>query len=153
MIENLIELDELPPSGLNFVLNSWMRSTRINPVYRRINSAVFFNNHEMLINKCLNRSNVVIATPTSAPSLIIGYICFDDSHFTETVTVHYCYVKSDYRKMGIATYLFNLVTEGKHAILTHDAGDIPNTTYNPYEFWSQDGRAKEIERYKEQKYN
>jgi len=154
MIEKLIEIRDLTPDMRNFVLNSWLRSLRASDCfYRRIDANIFFDNHETLITKCLERTSVLVATPADHPSLVIGYIVFDDQGFSDSVTVHYCYVKSDYRKMGIATLLFDHVSKDRHVILTHDAGELPNTTYNPYEFWRQDGRDEKEDRIKEAKYN
>jgi len=154
MLEDLIEIQLLEPQMRNFVLNSWLRSLRAgNSHYRRIDANIYFDNHEVLINKCLANSVTLVATPVEHPSLIVGYIVFDDPPISESVIIHYCYVKSDYRKMGIATYLFNLASQNRPAILTHDAGELPNTTYNPYEFWRPHGRDREATRIKEVKYN
>lgn len=118
----------------NFILSSWLRSFRNNGDWpRHIDSATYYANHQSVIQRLLTLCDVKIACASDDENLILGWCCVDGS------TVHYVFVKEQYRKLGIAKAMLDGI--GEKATYTHwtriikdleQAGKLLNWRYNPY---------------------
>ena len=130
MIEDLVELRFAGENDLNFIRHSWLRSLHsYGHGIRDVNSPTFFKGHSKLLNKCLDRSFILLATPVDMENIIVGYIVWEAND--DTTLVHYVYTKQDYRNMGLASYLIDTLGDNK-IIATARGTRFRSYTYNPY---------------------
>lgn len=140
MIEDLVVLRAVEESELNFIYHSWLRSLRSgNQFYKNIPGAEYFDNHRKRLYRLLDRSSCIIATPRDHPDIIVAYIVWESPEGDDTI-IHYIYVKSDYRKMGLGGLLVEVASGGKNIIATHTTGSVKDKkfTFNPYLMEHQD---------------
>lgn len=84
-----------------FIFNSWL--TSVWESTRNIRKTVFFNNHKLVIEKLLAKSQVwVVSSPEDSAHILAWLVCEPHKKFT---IMHYIYTKAPYRRMGIATKL------------------------------------------------
>ena len=142
---------------LNFIFSSWLRSYREFDRYwaKSIPKLLYFDHHKRIVESILGISVTLMAVDVEDPGHIYGYIVFQP---TKTLTIgHYCYVKSSFRMLGIASRLFDemmKVSSHKDGIpvpCSH-AGEMFhnylkrkwNLVFNPYvlgeEFMNEDQR-------------
>jgi len=90
------------PDGddLHFVLSSWLQSYRLSSPCINIPPHVYFKEQESKIKNLIVDSQLLIACNKLDPGQIFGWACFQPDVF------HYVYVKSTFRKNGIARELF-----------------------------------------------
>jgi GNAT superfamily N-acetyltransferase len=132
LIEDLVILRAIEEDELSFVYHSWLHSLRAGSNYHRgIPSSVYYNNHKRKLYLALDRSHTIVATPKDHPKIISGYIVWESS---DPVTVHYIYVKSDFRKLGLGKLLLEVATSGKKIVGTHRTIDVKGKdfVFNPY---------------------
>lgn len=79
-----------------FLHSSWFQSYWKNHAIDKIPRAIYNKHQDNLIDKLLNRSHVSVAFIPEVPDEILGWSCVEES------TLHWAYVKSLYRKNGIA---------------------------------------------------
>lgn len=90
----------------NFVISSWLKSYYHSSYFtKRIRSSVFFKYHHQVATKILERpsTTVLIAADKVDPSVILGYMIYEP--YDGTYVVHYTYVKSSFRLMGVGSEL------------------------------------------------
>lgn len=132
MISDLVELRAAEESELNFVRHSWLRSLRSGEdQFKQMKSSVYFEGHGKLLERALKRGYCLLATPNGSPHIIVGYIVWETGD--GVTALHYVYTKQNYRNMGLASYLMNVVASDKENIIATARGtrfrDLP---YNPY---------------------
>ena len=117
-----------------FIFASWLRSYKTSDFAKNIPPRTYFTWHHAIVEHLLKRSTVLIAHPTDSPNTIVGYMVHEKN------VIHYCSVKKDFRKLGVAT---RLILESQIDLnkcqYTHSTKDIaflyqkfPNLEYNPY---------------------
>jgi hypothetical protein len=96
---------------LNLVRSSWTKSMmRTRPVRVRfdegsrarvtmLDNRTFVEGHARQVDRTLSRASLILAVPTATETTIAGWICFDAE------CVHYAYVVSTFRSMGVAREL------------------------------------------------
>jgi GNAT superfamily N-acetyltransferase len=128
----------------SYILNTWLMNFRCsNHLERMIRHNVYFEEQTHLIQKILTKSKVIVAVDLEHDSQIFGYLVYNE--VAHTKIIHYVYVKSPFRRLGIATALKDFVfgnvddDDGKYPILTtHYTRMSPllnikwNLTFNPY---------------------
>lgn len=141
MIEDLVVLRALEDSEINFVYHSWLRSFRSDSTfYRTIPREIFFENHRKRLYRLLDRSHCIVANPRDHPDIIVAYIVWELPEEGNAV-IHYIYVKSDYRKMGLARLLVDVAAAGRKITATHRTDTIRRDRidiFNPYLMEIQD---------------
>lgn len=131
MIADLVELRLAGDSDLNFVRHSWLRSLHsYGHGQRDVNRSTFFKGHAILVNRCLERSFCLVANPNGMENIIVGYIVWETG--ADNTLIHYIYTKSDYRNMGLATYLIETIRGDKEIIATARGTRFKQFIYNPY---------------------
>jgi hypothetical protein len=129
-----------PAEDTNFILSSWLRSYRLSSQFaHRITDAIFYHYHQLIVQRILTRSKILIACLPDDPSVIIGYLVYEQ--YAEQPLIQYAYVKKPFRNEGVLTSLieaaeidleqpaqFSHMTEASEAIARH----FPKLTYNPY---------------------
>ena len=121
-----------------FVLATWIKSNRNSPATRAFPSPIYLIGQRHRIMRLLNKAGtrITVACDSEEPSLIYGYAVWTDDDI-----LHYVYVKSTYRRLGVAKRLL----EGKDVtpiLYTHRSPDIwveqllrdkyIHYVYNPY---------------------
>ena len=91
------------PDDFNFIINSWLLSSRESFPYRHI-SKYNYNTHQTpILQKLLNRSNTLIAADIEDPKWIIGYLVYEV--ISNITILYFIYVKRDSRNFGVARSL------------------------------------------------
>lgn len=113
-----------------FILSSWFESYWKNHARRTgINYEAYRAHQDALIKALIVRSKVYVAYPSHLPDEIVGYSVLEGN------VLHYVYVKSVYRRMGVATGLVRKAAR----IYTHAAekpgrrfAESLGLQFNPY---------------------
>jgi GNAT superfamily N-acetyltransferase len=125
-----------------FVIKPWLQELRDLPTTRWISDAVFFQGHGRVISALLQNASVVVACDPEAHGHLYGYACFTIA----PPTLHWLYVKSTFRRMGIGGALLRHVraalslSDADSLALSHPSAmlGIPGlrermcVEYNPY---------------------
>jgi hypothetical protein len=122
-------------TDLPFIMNSWLRSWRDSDFAKLMKNEVFYENYEPFIKGILQRANVLVACSVDDPDQIFGYIVYENPQI-----VHYVYVKTVYKKLGLAKSLFKRTVDiTKPIVVTHAndyyeavKGKYTNLIYNPF---------------------
>lgn len=86
----------------DFICSSYLNSTYYNSLDRTVRLVKKIDHDKAMdkkINALVAESVVLVATPENDSDLIVGYILFGFD------ILHYCYVKKDFRQMGVASRL------------------------------------------------
>lgn len=97
---NLIDLREGTAEDHNFIYSSWLKSHREAEANRHLPNEVYYGNHKKVVQRILPASKIIVACDAASPEHIFGYAVYDI--VGGVVILHYIYVKSPYRMMGIA---------------------------------------------------
>lgn len=128
---------------LNFILNSWLKSYRNSYYAIKIPNQIYYQEQKALISNLLGKSQVVVAVNQEDSSQILGFIMFEIGKISLTPVIHYIYVKSPFRKLGIGTELLQEAVsqaqydEGLPLVITHHSREFEKFcawvfVYNPY---------------------
>lgn len=91
----------------SFISNSWLKSFRGSPINKDIPARVYYYFQHKVLEKLVNRSEVIVACNSDNSDEIFGYICAEV--LDEVNVIHYIYVKEAYRGYGIANQLVDKV--------------------------------------------
>lgn len=92
-------LDESDESEKNFVLSSWLRSYTSSKWAESMPRDTFMRGHHRVVSALLDKHHTWVAEVT--PGELAGWTC------TGKYVLHYVYVKSTYRRMGVGRTLLN----------------------------------------------
>lgn len=93
------DVRHLDDSAIPFILSSWIKSYR----WAGKDGQDYYRETVPEIKKLLRYNRVVVATLTEEPDCFIGWICGQNS------LLHYVYVKSFFRRDGVAKTLIDKV--------------------------------------------
>ncbi len=84
-----------------FVLDSWLRSFGQGRTWfwRGVHGDRFYSGHRKIAEDLLSRGLVLVACLEQVPDAVLGWMCVEGD------CLHYVYVKSKYRKKGVAREL------------------------------------------------
>ena len=125
------------PGDVNFILSTWLKSYYEAMKFYSSGSIrvpfpwgdVYFQGHQEKIKKLLESASCLVCNAPDEEDQIIGYIVFDED------SLHYCYVKQVYRKMGVAKELRSKIIPRYYSHATTHAKYITKgLEYNPYKF-------------------
>lgn len=110
-------LDWANSSEVGFVYKSWLGSYKnhadVTPysMYRKV--------YQHYLDRIMRRGEcaVILAVHPEHPEQIFGFVCTEKS----SPTLHYIYVKEDYRRTGVGTDLLEYINEG------NDSGEFAYT--------------------------
>lgn len=97
----------------NYVLSSWLRSHRSDSGQARRQGPDYWERHHRVVEALLGRAATMVACWSDDPDVIIGWAC------TEDRTVHYVYVRKEFRRMGIARMLLEPMLREAGVQYTH----------------------------------
>ncbi len=128
-----------PANGddLNFIYATWLQSFWAdNESSRGSAGPTFFNEYPKVVDHILAQSKTVVACKFDDPLVIYGYLV------ASPPIAHYTFVKSNFRRYGIAKALLEHLKCGE--TYTHRTGILqnilsthPGRTYNPYLLYTQ----------------
>lgn len=88
-----------------FILRSWLRSYKnCSEFARRILPDLFFQEHQPLVKRILERSQTLIAHAPEDPETIFGFLTCEPTRTPPTL--HFAFVKKEFRNFGIFSQLF-----------------------------------------------
>lgn len=129
------EIRPAAPEELPGVYESWAGT------YKRSRSAGVIPNHLFeqvtftAITQLLQRgARVAVLAAKSAPSVVLGWVCYELDKRSEQTIVHYLFVKDGIRQRGYGQLLLDAVGAGKKFIYTHRtpyAKYWPGAHHNP----------------------
>lgn len=121
----------------SLVYSTWLRSyEHSSPMTKQVPRAVFFTEHHKVIDRIMARDPIVkMAVMPDDPSVVFGWAVVEKG---PAYTVHYVYVKPDFRKYGIAKALLaDIPRPFNYSHWTYILRDlepkIPGSRFNPYE--------------------
>lgn len=132
-----------PKSDIPFVTNSWLKSYRDAFAVAGIPNRLYYYYHHKVLEHLLPRSVVVVACSEDDSDQILGWIAAEMLE-NQVLVIHYCYVKSTFRGLGIASMLVDtlLKSEAPSAVMythrTKSSSAIERTkewVYHPYLVW------------------
>lgn len=87
------------------IMSSWLRSHKQNgPQERKLTNTVYFSNHVPIVRALVARCPILVAELEGVRDEALGWVCYDEPD-ADRFVVHYVYVKSVYRKQGVAKTL------------------------------------------------
>ncbi len=134
-IRDLYDIRDAIPEDDNFVLASFLRGVYYgNEFYSMIPKAIFMEKYKVVAEtllRDLTKTVVKVASLKDDPSTIIGYSILSSDY----QTIHFVYVKKDFRKMGVGRSLVprhpvaysHFTTLGKEL-----AKKFNNVIFNPF---------------------
>jgi hypothetical protein len=125
-----------------FIIQTWGRIFRENYPTNLIPANLYFAQQNNLINSLLTRSETLVAYLDNEPNAICGFIVAEQKASSQLI-VHWCHVKSIYRRLGIMNELLEQLNyKSKNLICTHHFSllkkikDKYNIIYDPTILWS-----------------
>jgi hypothetical protein len=104
-MENIIIRDKVP-SDEDFIFDSWLNNYQATSYFaKRMRKQTFMKFHPILANEIMRRPSTITKIAGDADYTIYGYIIAEPD--SELPVIHYCYVRPEYQKLGIAKDLFN----------------------------------------------
>lgn len=92
------------PTDLNFIFASWMKGLRYgNADLEKIPPQIYDKKQRLVIAELLGRATVLVYCLTEDQDVILGYIVYEGEPNAETL--HWVFVKKDWRRQGIAHHL------------------------------------------------
>lgn len=136
----VLPIDILPPEDkdIPFIRDSWLKSYRDSEWVAGIPSDIFYRSHGAIVGELLYNSIIKTARWSKDHNQIYGWIAAEK--YKDALVIHYVYVKSAFRKMGIGRTLFFSLEDIKtqdllctHRTWTHKwLSKKINIKYNPY---------------------
>lgn len=87
---------------VRFIVDAWVREMRRSVFSRHVRNDVFVPGQHDVVHALLGDSSVTMACDRDNPSLLMGCVVWE--HGPEPI-IHWLYVKSSYRRLGIARSL------------------------------------------------
>lgn len=145
-IEKKIDIRDLRSEDLNFVRATWINTYRHSPIGRLMRSEIYHREQAYLIDRLLAHSEVAIACWAKDNNLVYGYVVYEEAWEACPLVIHFAYVKSSYRDIGIFSKLLRSTgyEAGDKVILTHPtksskkiAINNENLIQNPFFAWKR----------------
>lgn len=125
-----ILLRQANEGDLSFIYSSWLKSYR--GIQKHVDSDVYFKGQHKLIETILSISNVIVVCPEDDTETIIGYVVYRGDK------LHWIYVKSVYRNLGMARTMLTCFEDGKPQSYSHYSPAVHflfnDSVYNPYSY-------------------
>lgn len=126
-----LEIRAATPDEIKFIRNSWFRSMKQHSdLGRLIRPDLFSQGANELIDKLTTAHLPVVCNVAGVPEEVVGWTCRTES------TIHYIYVKHDFRRNGVGTRLafgaqfYTIRTKGGEEFFKRIGA-----LYNPFQIW------------------
>lgn len=129
-----LQVRYMQPSELAYVKATWLKHYKEHSEFARpIRDSVYYPAHSRIVDHILKRARVAIAAHMDEPDVIMGFLVF------EPALIHYAYVVSRARMLGVATEMLKAAGISNEFSFTHRTQDAkalqaknPHMTYDPY---------------------
>lgn len=122
-----VTLREATSNEHQFVFNSWLKSYKDSYFAMDIPAHVYYQEHHNIVKGLIERSKVLLAVNQDDDDQILGFVVFEPGRISFTPVIHYMYVKSPFRYLGVGTELFE---EALHACKYDESLPIIVTHYS-----------------------
>lgn len=95
------------PQDLPFIIDSWMKSYRNSEFAHLLTNEQYYEFHRPVVENLLKRSLVSVLCDPHDSSHIYGYVVYE--FINSVFTIHYVYIKSIYRKLGLTDTALQLL--------------------------------------------
>lgn len=89
----------------NLIYNAWLNGFSDSYFAFGIPKQIYFEVHAAIITGLLQSAKVLVACNPDDDSHIFGFLVYYPSYSQRKFVVHYVYVKSSYKRLGVATAL------------------------------------------------
>lgn len=130
--KDLIAYREMKPEDLNFIYSTWLKGLRYgNEWFEFITKEAYYTFYHRIIELILQKPTILIkvACLKDDPDVILGYAVSEGS------VLHWVFVKSAWRKIGLAKDLIpefksvsHITSIAKSILITK----FPNVEFNPF---------------------
>jgi hypothetical protein len=129
----------MQPSELAYVKATWLKHYKEHSDFARpIRDSVYYPAHSRIVDHILRKpqTRAIIAAHIDEPDVILGFLVYE---MMDPVVIHYAYVMSRARQLGVATAMLKAAEIEPSFVFTHRTPDAkaiqaknPNLTYDPY---------------------
>lgn len=151
----LWDIRDVRPEEIAWIYASWLNSYRYGSTLgKSCRNSIFFAHYPLVMDDILAKSTVKVAADLDNPKVAFAYIVSDEK------TLHYVFVKEPFRRFGIATDLYQFVsnqagylssTTESIAFYTHRTKDfqafakarLKDESYNPFLLYRKFGELEE----------
>lgn len=129
----------MQPGDLAYVKATWLKHYKEHSEFARpIRDSIYYPAHSRIVDHILRKpaTRCVVASHMDEPDVILGFLVFEVS---APPVIHYAYVVSRARKLGVATEMMRAMEIQDTFIFTHRTPDAktiqsnnPHMTYDPY---------------------
>lgn len=123
---------DMLPEDVPLIINSWVRTQRQQYPFSVMDSLAI-GKYSKRVEALLSVSKTIVACDEQMPDLIYGFICYESGLYLglrDTPTLHYIWVRSQFRNLGIATHLFGQTEiHGKEIFFTHISKDLKHVKH------------------------
>ena len=117
-----IIIREFKPEDTNFILSAWIKSSYANITGYREKYSAYHKGLESIIKRKYEDGSIipVVACLDSDPDFILGFAVFGTDY-----TLHYCFTKEAFKKLGVCKGLLAYIYKNKKEItVSHWCKDI-----------------------------
>lgn len=113
MTDDIFQLRPVQPGDMGFIVNSWVRSYENSPFARALGPA-YLNLQDTIAKRIIAKEATLVLCLSDDPETIVGWACTGEN------VVHYVYVKSAWRKRGLAKRLLAPYMGRSDVAFTHE---------------------------------
>lgn len=108
----------------SYVIKSWINSYRSSPIARSLRDCYFLS-WKRVVSEHLRTATMSLAVLRDDPFVIIGYVVYEPSGAaTLPSTVHYVYVRDDWRRRGVARWMLEPMSLSEGTQYTHTPNPV-----------------------------
>jgi hypothetical protein len=114
-------------SDIPFIYSSWMKSYRYGShIGKSCKNSILYSNFYKIIDYILSQDNtkILVASHLDDPLIVFGYMVAQPN------VIHYCFVKEDFLRFGIAKSLYEEI--GGIYFTFKTMAVIPELVFNPF---------------------
>lgn len=113
-----IKIRAVKETDREFIFASWLKNYKGTSEFaKRIKNDIYFNWHHKIIENIIRRptTQIMVATLPEEEDVILGYIVYEPA----IPVIHYCLVKNEWQKLGIAKALLKFAKIESPVFFTH----------------------------------
>lgn len=107
----------------SYVMATWLNNFYMSRMARMMDRPLYFFEQKKVAERLLKRARLIVASNTENPDHIFGWVVgerAEDLPDGGYSIVDYCFVKSDYRELGVGRALVDAITSGSSKVFfTH----------------------------------
>lgn len=119
-----IQFRQMREEDYPFILSSWLNSSFETSLEKALGfgDGSHRTHNQRIVLALLDRAVVTVAHPKDDEDSIIGWLCSQRSHVSDTNILHYAYVKSGFRGLGILKRLLLEINPMNNKMLVTHVG-------------------------------